>query len=62
MSKAHSPWWLRYGSLGQIAQATVALLGFVAILVQINVLGKNAHEAGARQSTRPTRRERLRKQ
>jgi hypothetical protein len=27
----------------------VALLGFVAILFQISVLGKNAHEAGARQ-------------
>jgi hypothetical protein len=49
MSHAHSPWWFRYGSMGQIAQATVALLGFVAILVQISVLGKNAHEAGARQ-------------
>jgi hypothetical protein len=49
MSNPRSPWWLRYGSLGQIAQAVVALLGFVAILVQINLLGKNAHEAGARQ-------------
>jgi hypothetical protein len=49
MSQPHAPWWLRYGSLGQIAQATVALCGFVAILVQINVLGKNAKDAGARQ-------------
>jgi hypothetical protein len=32
-----------------MAQAAVALLGFVAILFQISVLGKNAHEAGARQ-------------
>ena len=32
-----------------MAQALVALLGFVAILFQISVLGKNAHEAGARQ-------------
>jgi hypothetical protein len=49
MSQPHPSWWVKYGSLGQIAQATVALLGFVAVLVQINVLGKNAHEAGARQ-------------
>ena len=49
MSHPHPPWWLRYGSLGQIAQAVVALLGFVAILIQIGVIGKNAHEAGARQ-------------
>jgi hypothetical protein len=29
-------WWQRYGTLAQMAQATVALLGFVAILLQIN--------------------------
>jgi hypothetical protein len=49
MSHPHPPWWLKFGSVGQIAQAAVALCGFVAILFQINVLGKNAHEAGARQ-------------
>ena len=49
MSHPHPPWWLKFGSLGQIAQATVALLGFIAILVQINVLARTAHEAGARQ-------------
>jgi hypothetical protein len=49
MSHPHPPWWLKFGSVGQIAQAAVALCGFVAILAQVNVLGKNAHEAGARQ-------------
>ncbi len=49
MSNPHPPWWVRYGTVGQIAQAAVAALGFVAILVQINVLGNNAREAGARQ-------------
>ena len=49
MSHPHPPWWLKFGSIGQMAQAGVALLGFVAILFQISVLGKNAHEAGARQ-------------
>ena len=29
-------WWQKYGTLAQMAQATVALLGFVAILFQIN--------------------------
>jgi hypothetical protein len=49
MSQPRAPWWLKFGSLGQIAQATIALCGFVAILVQINVLARNAKEAGARQ-------------
>jgi hypothetical protein len=49
MSQPSIHWWQKYGTVGQIAQATVALLGFVAILVQINVLGNNASEAGARQ-------------
>jgi hypothetical protein len=49
MSHPHPPWWLKFGSVGQIAQAAVALCGFIAILFQISVLGKNAHEAGARQ-------------
>ena len=29
-------WWQKYGTLAQMAQAAVALLGFVAILFQIN--------------------------
>jgi hypothetical protein len=49
MSQPRPPWWFKYGSLGQIAQAAVALCAFVAILFQINVLGRNARETGARQ-------------
>jgi hypothetical protein len=49
MAQPHVFWWQKYGTVGQIAQAAVALLGFVAILMQINVLGRNAQEAGARQ-------------
>lgn len=49
MSQPSIFWWQKYGTLAQMAQAAVALLGFVAILVQINVLGANAHQAGARQ-------------
>jgi hypothetical protein len=49
MSQPHVFWWQKYGTVGQIAQASVALLGFLAILMQINVLGRNAKEAGARQ-------------
>jgi hypothetical protein len=49
MSQPSHFWWHKYGTVGQIAQAIVALLGFVAILIQINVLARNAHEAGARQ-------------
>jgi hypothetical protein len=49
MAQPHVFWWQKYGTVGQIAQAAVALLGFVAILMQIHVLGRNAQEAGARQ-------------
>ncbi|MBS0531139.1 MAG: hypothetical protein JSS22_17370 [Proteobacteria bacterium] len=49
MSQPYVHWWQKYGTAGQIAQAAVALLGFAAILLQVNVLGRNAHEAGARQ-------------
>jgi hypothetical protein len=46
MSQRNILWWQKYGTVGQIGQAVVALFGFIAILVQISVLGKNAHEAG----------------
>ena len=49
MSQPHVHWWQKYGTVGQIAQACVALLGFVGVLLQVNVLGRNAQEAGARQ-------------
>src|SRR3979411_836233 len=41
-------WWQKYGTLAQMAQACVALLGFVAILFQINEIRTNARAASAR--------------
>jgi hypothetical protein len=43
-------WWQRYGTLAQMAQAAVALLGFVAILFQINEIRNNNRAASARQA------------
>ena len=40
MSQPSIFWWQKYGTLAQMAQATVALLGFVAILFQINEIRK----------------------
>jgi hypothetical protein len=42
--------WQKYGTLAQMAQAAVALLGFVAILIQINELRSNNRAASARQA------------
>ena len=42
-------WWQKYGTMAQMAQACVALLGFVAILVQINEIRSNNRAASARQ-------------
>jgi hypothetical protein len=42
-------WWQKYGTLAQMAQAAVALLGFVAILFQINEIRSNTRAASARQ-------------
>ena len=42
-------WWQKYGTLAQMAQASVALLGFVAILFQINEIRSNNRAASARQ-------------
>jgi hypothetical protein len=42
--------WQKYGTLAQMAQATVALLGFVAILFQINELRYGNRAASARQT------------
>ena len=43
-------WWQRYGTLAQMTQAAVALLGFVAILIQINEIRNNNRAASARQA------------
>lgn len=42
-------WWQRHGTVAQMAQAAVALCGFVAILVQIGTIRDSNREAGARQ-------------
>ena len=34
MSQPSISWWQKYGTLAQMAQAAVALLGFVAILFE----------------------------
>ena len=49
MSQPSSFWWQKYGTLAQMAQAAVALLGFGAILFQINEIGSNNRAASARQ-------------
>src|ERR1700704_6242126 len=43
-------WWQKYGTLAQMAQAAVALLGFVAILFQINEIRTNNRATSARQA------------
>src|SRR4030088_1649372 len=50
MSQPGIFWWQKYGTLEQIAQAAVALLGFVAILFQINEIRANNRAASARQA------------
>src|ERR1700726_4497707 len=42
--------WQKYGTLAQMAQAGVALLGFFAILFQINEIRSNNRAASARQA------------
>jgi hypothetical protein len=43
-------WWQKYGTLAQMAQAAVALLGFMAILFQIDELRSNNRATSARQA------------
>ncbi len=50
MSQPGIFWWQKYGTLAQMAQAAVALLGFVAILFQINEIRANNRAASARQA------------
>ncbi len=50
MSQPSLFWWQKYGTLAQMAQATVALLGFVAILFQINEIRTSNRAASARQA------------
>jgi hypothetical protein len=50
MSQPAVMFWQKYGTLAQMAQAAVALLGFVAILFQINEIRFNNRAASARQA------------
>jgi hypothetical protein len=50
MSQPSTFWWQKFGTLAQMAQAAVALLGFVAILFQINEIRSNNRGASARQA------------
>src|ERR1700689_3172254 len=50
MSQPSTFWWQKFGTLAQMAQASVALLGFVAILFQINEIRTNNRAASARQA------------
>jgi hypothetical protein len=49
MSQPSLFWWQKYGTLAQMAQAAVALLGFVAILFQINEIRTSNRATAARQ-------------
>ena len=42
--------WQKYGTLAQMAQASVALLGFVAILFQVGEIRSNNRAVAARQA------------
>jgi hypothetical protein len=50
MSQPSTFWWQKYGTLAQMAQATVALLGFVAVLFQINEIRTSNRATSARQA------------
>ena len=50
MSQPSIFWWQKYGTLAQMAQATVALLGFVAVLLQVNEIRSNNRAVAARQA------------
>jgi hypothetical protein len=50
MSQPSTFWWQKFGTLAQMAQAAVALLGFVAILFQINEIRSNNRSTFARQA------------
>jgi hypothetical protein len=50
MAQPGTFWWQKFGTLAQMAQAAVALLGFVAILFQINEIRSNNQATSARQA------------
>ena len=50
MSQPGTFWWQRFGTLAQMAQAAVALLGVVAILTQIGEIRSSNRASSARQA------------
>jgi hypothetical protein len=50
MSQPSIFWWQKYGTLAQMAQASVALLGFAAVLLQINEIRTGNRAVSARQA------------
>ncbi len=50
MPQPGTSWWQKYGTLAQMAQAAVALLGFLAILFQINEIRTGNRATSARQA------------
>ncbi|MBR0872462.1 hypothetical protein JQ633_19030 [Bradyrhizobium tropiciagri] len=48
MTTQQAAWWQRYGTLAQVAHATVALLGFCAVLLQINEIRSSNRASAAR--------------
>jgi hypothetical protein len=50
MSQPGLFWWQKFGTLAQMAQAAVALLGFLAILFQINEIRTGNRATSARQA------------
>jgi hypothetical protein len=50
MSQPSISWWQKYGTLAQMAQASVALLGFAAVLLQINEIRTGNRAVSARQA------------
>ena len=49
MAKNAATWWQKYGTLAQMTQAAVAVIGIGAILVQVNEIRSNSRAASARQ-------------
>ena len=50
MSEPATTFWQTYGTLAEMAQAAAALLGFLAILFQIDEIRSNNRAASARQA------------
>jgi hypothetical protein len=50
MSQAGAFWWQKFGTLAQMAQAAVALLGVILILTQISEIRSNNRASSARQA------------